>query len=194
MDPWSKFKMSTAAYIHSHALVDKDVVLGNNTKVWAFAQIMSGASIGENCSISGGCFLEGGSKIGSRVTLKNGCLIWDGITIEDDCFIGPNVVFSNDKEPRSPRMPLAKERYSNPANWRVETIIKKGASIGAGTVITPGITIGAYAMIGAGSLITKDVPDHALCYGSPAIIKGSVCLCGTKIDSSSCTKCGYKSN
>ena len=184
--------MNDPAYIHSHAIVDKDVELGDNTKVWAFAQIMSGAVVGENCSISGGCFIESGAKIGSRVTIKNACLIWDGITIEDDCFIGPNVTFSNDKQPRSPRMPLAKERYSDPKNWRIETRVEKGASIGAGTVIAPGITIGAYAMIGAGSLITKDVPPHALSYGSPAEMKGMVCECGTKILANNpCSKCGY---
>ena len=185
--------MNPKAYIHPQALVDDAVQLGDDTKVWAFAQIMNGVTVGDNCSISGGCFLEGGCNIGSRVTIKNGCLIWDGVSIANDCFIGPNVTFTNDKEPRSPRMELARERYSQPENWRVETQIEQGVSIGAGSIILPGVRIGEYTLIGAGSLITKDVPSHSLCYGYPAKPMGKVCKCGKrKNNESHCEKCGYQ--
>jgi len=178
-------------YIHPQAIVDPMAKIGAGTVIWALAQIMGKVTIGLNCSISGGCFIESGVVLGNNITVKNGCLIWDGVHIEDDVFIGPAVTFTNDRTPRSPRMVQMKERYSTPENWRTSTIIGQGASLGARSVILSDLTIGAYAMIGAGSLVTRDVPSHALVYGSPARQYGWVCRCGQKLNPDfTCTKCG----
>lgn len=121
--------------------------IGNNTNIWQFCVVLPGAIIGDNCNICSHCFIENDVKIGNNVTIKCGVQIWDGITIEDSVFIGPNVTFCNDLYPRSKQYP---DKFA-------KTIIKKGASIGAGAVILPGITIGENAIIGAGSVITKDI-------------------------------------
>lgn len=167
-------------FIHPMALVETSEI-GKGTKVWAFAQVMSGACIGSNCNIAGHAFVETGALLGSRVTLKNQVMVWNGVTIEDDVFVGPGVIFTNDLTPRSPRTPAAAERYSTPANWLGRTRIGRGASIGAGSVILP-VNVGTHAMIAAGSVVTKDVPPHALMKGNPARVSGWVCFCGSKLD------------
>jgi UDP-2-acetamido-3-amino-2,3-dideoxy-glucuronate N-acetyltransferase len=135
----------------------------DNTRVWQFVVILAGAEIGENCNICSQCFIENRVKIGNNVTIKNGVYLWDGITIEDNVQIGPNVTFTNDKYPR------AKQDFE-----LQHTLIKKGASIGAGSVILGGVTIGENAMIGAGSVVTKDIPSNELWYGNPAEFKRKV--------------------
>lgn len=177
------------AFIHSDAKVSPEASIGENTKVWGGAQIMDGVQIGSDCSISGGCFIEGGAVIGSGVTIKNNVLIWNGVSIEDHVFIGPNVTFTNDLYPRSPRMPLAKERYSKPEHWLETTQVKKGASIGAGAVILCRLSIGEYATVAAGSLVSKDVAKHRLVMGHPAKVSHWVCRCG-QILKSQCSTCG----
>ena len=132
--------------------------VGNNTNIWQFCVVLPNAKIGSNCNICSHCFIENDVVIGDNVTIKNGVHIWDGITIEDNVFIGPNVTFCNDKYPQSKHYP----------NKFLQTIVGKGASIGANSTVLPGIIIGTNAMIGAGSVVTKDVPDNVTVYGNPA--------------------------
>lgn len=164
-----------AVFAHPSALVESQDI-GEGTKVWAFAHVMKGARIGRDCNIGGHAFIETGAVLGDRVTVKNAALIWDGVTIEDDVFVGPNVLFTNDLHPRSPRSPESAARYAD-KSWRLPTTVRRGATLGAGAVILPGLTIGAYATVGAAALVTRDVPDHALIVGrdKPA---GWVCVCG----------------
>ncbi|HHT23866.1 MAG TPA: N-acetyltransferase [Bacteroidales bacterium] len=141
-----------------HPLSDvQNVNIPESTRVWQFVVILPKAEIGENCNICSLCFIENDVKIGNNVTIKNGVYLWDGIKIEDNVQIGPNVTFTNDNFPRA-KQPFELQR----------TTIKKGASVGAGAVILGGITIGENAMIGAGSIVTKDVPENELWVGSPA--------------------------
>jgi UDP-2-acetamido-3-amino-2,3-dideoxy-glucuronate N-acetyltransferase len=146
------------AFIHEKAIVDEGVIIGAQTRVWSFTHILSGAKIGADCNICEQVFIEGDVVVGNRVTVKCGVQLWDGLCVEDDVFIGPNVTFTNDLFPRSKCYP---ESF-------LQTHINAGASIGAGAVILPGITIGAKAMVGAGSVVTKSVPDRAVVVGNPA--------------------------
>lgn len=141
-----------------HSLSDCQAQVPDSTNVWQFCVILSNAKIGENCNICANCFVENEVVIGNNVTIKCGVQIWDGMTLEDNVFVGANVTFTNDRYPRS------KEK-----DWKLEkTIVKRGASIGAGSTVLCGITIGENAMIGAGSVVTKDVPAGELWYGNPA--------------------------
>lgn len=149
--------MCKKAFIHPHALVEDRVKIGEKTTVWAFVHILPGAEIGEECNICDHVFIEGDVSIGNRVTVKCGVQIWDGLRIEDDVFIGPNATFTNDAFPRS------KQEFE-----LLLTHVKKGATIGANATILPGITIGAEAMVGAGAVVTKDVPAKTLVVGNPA--------------------------
>ncbi|SHN54185.1 acyltransferase [Desulfovibrio litoralis] len=132
--------------------------IGKNTQIWQFCVVLSGAVIGENNNICANCFIENDVVIGNNVTIKSGVQIWDGITIEDNVFIGPNVTFSNDKFPHSKVYP---QEF-------LKTIIKKGASLGANATILPGIVIGENAMVGAGAVVTKNVPANTTVVGNPA--------------------------
>ena len=149
--------MSNEAYIHPNALVEKDVKLGEDTRVWAFVHILPGAVIGKECNICDHVFIEGDVHIGDRVTIKCGVQGWDGLRIESDVFIGPNATFTNDPYPRS------KQEFE-----LLQTCVKEGATIGANATILPGITIGEKAMVGAGAVVTKDVPPGTLVVGNPA--------------------------
>lgn len=146
-------------YVHALADVQTERI-GAGTKVWQFVVILNGATIGENCNINAHCLIEGDVVVGNNVTVKCGNYLWDGLRIENDVFIGPNVTFTNDKFPRSKRYPEA----------FLPTIVKRGASIGGGATILPGITIGEQAMVGAGAVVTKDVPPGSTVVGSPAQI------------------------
>lgn len=138
--------------------------IGQNTRVWQYSVILKNAKIGQSCNICAHTLIENNVIIGNNVTVKSGVFIWDGLRIEDNVFIGPSVTFTNDKKPRSQQYP----------NEFPITIIKKGASIGANATILPGIVIGENAMIGAGAVVTKDVPNNAVMVGNPAEIKGYV--------------------
>jgi UDP-2-acetamido-3-amino-2,3-dideoxy-glucuronate N-acetyltransferase len=179
-------------YTHPHAIVETDQI-GAGTRIWAFTHIMRGASIGASCNIGEHCFVESGVVIGDGVTIKNGNMLWDGVTLEDGVFVGPHVFFTNDRYPRSPRLPQAQKRYSSRA-WLVPTLIRQGASLGAGAVILAGVTVGAFAMVGAAAVVTADVPPYALVVGNPARVRGWVCQCGQPLawyaEQSICGECG----
>jgi acetyltransferase-like isoleucine patch superfamily enzyme len=169
---------------HPTALVDSNHI-GAGTRVWAFAHILEGAVVGENCKIGDHVFIEGGAVLGDRVTVKNNSLIWHGVTIGDDVFVGPNVVFTNDLRPRV--------RYqTGPDDWE-KTVVADRASIGANATIVAGIRLGFNSMVGAGSVVTRSVPDHSLVLGNPARQVGWVCDCGTSLeDDLSCLHCGRR--
>jgi len=149
-------------FIHKNALVDEQVKIGIGSRIWAFSHILEHAQIGSNCNICEHVFVESDVTVGDRVTIKSGVQLWDGIEIEDDVFIGPNATFTNDKFPRSKVYP---DEFK-------KTIVKKGASIGANSTILPGLVIGDNAMIGAGAVVTRDVPPRAIVVGNPAKITG----------------------
>ena len=156
-----------------HKLADvQSQDIGENTNIWQFCVVLRNAKIGNNCNINAQVLVENDVIIGDNVTIKSGVQIWDGITLEDNVFIGPNVTFTNDLMPRSKQYP---KKF-------LKTRIKKSASIGANSTIVGGITIDEYAMIGAGSVVTKDVGPQELWYGNPAKFKGYVCKCGQKCD------------
>jgi len=180
-------------YFHPAALVEADDI-GAGTRVWAFAHIMRGARIGRCCNIGDHAFVEAGAVVGNNVTLKNNVCVWMGVTLEDDVFVGPNATFTNDRRPRSPRMPHAAARYKALESWLSPTVVERGVSIGANATILPGIRMGRYSMIAAGSVVTHDVPAFALMIGSPARVVGYVCRCGQKLRDSylaaTCDACG----
>jgi len=149
--------MCRGGLIHELALVETEAI-GEGTRIWANTHILAGAKIGKDCNICDHTFIENDVIIGDRVTIKSGVYIWNGIRIEDDVFVGPSVTFTNDLYPRSKHYP---EKF-------LETWIKKGASIGANATILPGITIGEKAMIGAGAVVTKNIPQDAVVVGNPA--------------------------
>ena len=140
-------------FVHPRALCESEQV-GGGTRIWAFAHVMKGAVVGCDCNIGDHAFIETGARIGDRVTVKNQAMVWDGVEIGDDVFVGPGVSFTNDMFPRSPRMPLpaVSARYREQAQWLVRTRVEQGASLGAQSVILPGLTIGAYAAVAARSL------------------------------------------
>lgn len=156
--------------IHPTALVASKKI-GDGTRIWAFCNVLEGASIGQDCNICDRCFIENDVVIGSRVTIKCGVSLYDGVRLEDDVFIGPDVSFANDPHPRS-----GAHLETHP-----RTTIRTGASVGTAAVLLPGVTVGRFAMIGAGALVTRDVPDFALAYGSPARTHGAVCRCARSL-------------
>jgi acetyltransferase-like isoleucine patch superfamily enzyme/CheY-like chemotaxis protein len=158
-------------FAHPKALIDEGVSIGRGTRVWAFAHIVTGAVLGEDCNVCDHAFIEGAVRIGNRVTVKCGVYLWDGVTIEDDVFIGPGAIFTNDNRPRSKQHLKIYQR----------TVLKQGCTLGAGSITLPGITIGRWAMVGAGSIVTRDVPDFAQVMGSPARFHAWVCCCGEKL-------------
>ena len=167
-------------FVHKTAIIEDNVVIGENTKVWHFAQIRKGTKIGKNCVIGKSVFIDFDSLIGDNVKIQNHALIYHRAIIEDGVFIGPNVCFTNDKTPRAinPDGTLKKAD-----DWQISTIkIGQGASVGGHSVILPGVTIGEFALAGSGSVITKDVPAYGLVFGNPARLRGFVCRCGKKIE------------
>ncbi|MEI7947346.1 MAG: WxcM-like domain-containing protein [bacterium] len=156
--------MSTASpHFHPLALIEPGAVIGSGTRVWAWAHVLPGAVIGNECNICDHTFIETGVRIGNRVTVKCGVALYDGVTLEDDVFIGTSAAFTNDKHPRSKHRPIA---YKT-------TIVKKGASIGANATLLP-VVVGEHAMVGAGAVVTRNVPPNAIVVGNPARIVGYV--------------------
>lgn len=160
-------------FAHETSIIDQNVPIGKGTKIWHFSHISSGAIIGSNCTLGQNVFVGGKAIIGNNVKIQNNVSVYDGVTLEDYVFCGPSMVFTNDLVPRS--------KYPKHGNYAA-TKVKEGASIGANVTIVCGVTIGKHALIGSGSVITKDVPDFALVYGNPGTIKGWVCEHGNKLD------------
>jgi UDP-2-acetamido-3-amino-2,3-dideoxy-glucuronate N-acetyltransferase len=154
--------------------------IGENTFIWQYVVILPNAIIGRNCNINCHCFLENDVILGNNVTIKSGVYLWDGTSIMDNVFIGPNVTFVNNKYPRSKEYP----------GKHIGVTIRIGASIGAGSTLLGSIVIGEFAMVGAGSVVTKNIPRNTLWYGNPAKFQGYVCNCGHKLnDNLVCSQC-----
>jgi UDP-2-acetamido-3-amino-2,3-dideoxy-glucuronate N-acetyltransferase len=186
---------SSSRYIHPAAIVESDRI-GAGTRIWAFSHVLEGSSIGDDCNIGDHCYIESGAIVGDRVTIKNSVAVWDGVVLEDGVFVGPAVTFMNDKRPRSPRLPEARHVYAD-GGWLERTLVRRGATLGGGAVILPGITIGEFGFVAAGALVTRDVPPHALVAGHPARVRGWVCRCGvdielTDVESTVCGGCGLR--
>ncbi len=170
-----------SVFIHPTAEVADGAEIGNGTKVWNLAQVREGSTIGENCIISKNVYIDTGVVLGNRVKVQNNVNVYHGVVVEDDVFLGPSMTFTNDLYPRAFH-----------SDWKItDTLVKRGASIGANATVVCGNTIGEYAMVGAGSVVTKNVPAHALVAGNPARQIGWVCECGQRLDHSfKCPVCG----
>jgi acetyltransferase-like isoleucine patch superfamily enzyme len=172
-----------SVFVHERALCESDDI-GPRTRVWAFAHVMKGAKVGADCNVCDHAFIESGAVLGDRVTVKNCVLVWDKVTVEDEVFLGPNMVFTNDMNPRV--------AFKKDPSAFLPTLVRRGTSIGANATIVCGVTIGEQAFIGAGTVVIHDVPAHALVVGNPARRVGWICACGEKLaDSLACT-CGRR--
>ena len=169
---------------HESAYVDQGAQVGSGTRIWHFSHIMAGAKVGKNCSLGQNVNVGSKAVLGNWVKVQNNVSIYDDVVIEDEVFCGPSMVFTNVINPRA--FIERKHEYK-------KTIVRRGASIGANATIVCGVTLGAYCFVGAGSVVTKDVPDYALVYGSPARQYGWVCTCGVKLNQElTCPECGRK--
>lgn len=161
-------------FVHSSSFIDDNVTIGNGTQIWHFSHIMEDVIIGKNCKIGQNVFIGKGVILGDNVKIQNNVSLYSGLIVEDDVFCGPSAVFTNIKYPRSAFPRNSEEFY-------LKTIIKKGATIGANATVVCGITLGRNCFIGAGAVVTKDVPGFALVCGAPGKIRGWICECGQKI-------------
>jgi acetyltransferase-like isoleucine patch superfamily enzyme len=159
-------------FAHPKAFVENEEI-GAGTRVWAFAHVMPTAEVGTGCNIGEHSYIENGAKLGNNVTVKNGVSVWTGVIVEDDVFLGPHCVFTNDLNPRA--------YIKKGPEALLYTHVRKGATIGAGAVIVCGHEIGAYSFVGAGAVVIRDVPEFALVVGNPARQIGWICLCATKL-------------
>ncbi len=179
--------MEKGYFVHPTALVDEPARVGDRTQIWHYTHIMPGAKIGESCIIGQNVFISSGAILGNQIKIQNNVSIYDGVILEDGVFCGPSMVFTNVFNPRS--------FISRKREFR-KTLVKRGATIGANATIICGCTIGEYALIGAGSVVTKDVPDYALFYGNPGSVKGWVCQCAEGIlfrsGKAECRSCGKR--
>ena len=176
--------MQTPEGVFVHALAScESTEVGTGTRIWPFAQVLDGAKVGRDCNLCGHVFIEGGARVGDRVVVKNGVQIWDLVTLEDDVFVG-HATFTNDPRPRA-GLPI------DPSRFR-PTLVRRGATIGANATIVCGVTIGERAFIGAGALVTKDIPAHALVLGHPADLVGWACDCGLRLDGDLRCECGKR--
>lgn len=171
-----------SARVHATADLEDDVSVGPGTSIWHRAQVRRGARIGRDCVIGRDVFIDEGVPLGDRVKVQNGALIYHGVEVGDGVFIGPGVILTNDRHPRAmtPTGDLARA-----ADWTVSPVhLAEGSSIGAGAVVVAGCDVGRYAMVGAGAIVTHDVPAHALVGGNPARVMGWVCACGQRLQDS----------
>ncbi len=164
--------------VHPTADVSPEASIGDGTNIWQQCQVREGATVGRNCILGKGVYVDSGVRLGDNVKVQNGVSIYRGVTLEDGVFCGPLCVFTNDKEPRAVNHDGSRKTESD---WSVsETLVRTGASIGANATIVCGVTVGRWAMIGAGAVVTRDVPDYGLVYGNPALLHGFVCPCGRR--------------
>jgi UDP-2-acetamido-3-amino-2,3-dideoxy-glucuronate N-acetyltransferase len=172
-------------FVHESSYVDEPCSIGSGTKIWHFSHIMKNSRIGERCNIGQNVVVSPDVVIGNNVKIQNNVSVYTGCILEDDVFCGPSMVFTNVVNPRS--HVARKDEYKT-------TLVRTGASLGANSTVVCGVTIGRYAFIGAGSVVTKDVPDYALMYGNPAVLRGWICNCGIKLkfeaDAARCLACG----
>jgi UDP-2-acetamido-3-amino-2,3-dideoxy-glucuronate N-acetyltransferase len=188
---------SDQTYIHPSAQVSPQATIGPGTRIWHQAQVRERAKLGANCIVGKGAYVDFDVAIGSNVKIQNGVYVYHGVTVEDGVFLGPGVILTNDRLPRAinPDGSLKSD-----ADWEVSaTLVKRGVSIGAGAVVLPGVTLGEFAMVGAGAIVTHDVPDQGLVYGNPARLRGYACLCGRPLspvaeDVWLCAACGERSS
>ena len=164
-------------WAHPSAIIDDKAHIGADTKIWHFTQVLAGAYIGTCCSIGHNCLIGSKSHIGNGVKIESNTDVWDLVELEDYVFVGPSAVFVNDLNPRAK---YPKQKFPEFGTW-LPTVVKKGASIGANATILCGITIGEYAFIGAGSVVTKNIRPYALIIGIPGKLAGWICECGTKL-------------
>ena len=167
-------KKNSEYFVHKSSYVDEDVTIGSGTKIWHYSHIQSGAKIGMNCTIAQNVNIGNNVKIGNHVKIQNNVSVYEGVELEDYVFCGPSMVFTNIKLPRSEFPQRGSEYYQ-------KTLVKKSASIGANATILCGITIGAYAIIGSGAVVTKEVPDYAMVVGNPGKVIGKVDKKGNRI-------------
>jgi len=162
--------------IHPTAEVEEGAQIGEGTRIWHHAHVRSGSKIGANCILGYGVYVDAGVHIGNNCKLQNRVSVYHGVTIENGVFVGPHVTFTNDKHPRAIR---SDGSLSTDDDWTVSPIlVRSGASIGAGAVILPGVTLGRWCLVGAGAVVSRDVPDHGLVTGNPARLTGYACSCG----------------
>lgn len=180
--------MAAHYFVHPSSFVDEDVEIGEDTKIWHFCHIQSGARIGARCSLGQNVNISNHVKIGDGCKLQNNVSLYEGVELENDVFCGPSCVFTNDLTPRA--------KYPKGAASYKKTLIREGASIGANATIVCGHTVGRWSMIGAGAVVARDVPDHALMLGVPAQLVGYVCECGARLsfaaNTAACSDCGRK--
>jgi UDP-2-acetamido-3-amino-2,3-dideoxy-glucuronate N-acetyltransferase len=176
-------------FAHESSYVDEGAEVGTGTKIWHFCHVMPHTRIGQNCNIGQNVLVAPGVVIGNNVKIQNNVSLYTGVTVEDDAFLGPSMVFTNVLNPRSHIS--RKDEYK-------PTLVKRGASIGANATVVCGVTLGEYSFVGAGSVVTKDVPAYALVHGNPARLRGWVCQCGIKLsfnthegkETATCQSCG----
>jgi UDP-2-acetamido-3-amino-2,3-dideoxy-glucuronate N-acetyltransferase len=173
--------LDPSVFVHERGLCESDEV-GPRTRIWAFAHVMRGAVLGSDCNIGEHCFIESGASIGDRVTVKNGVAVWDRVAIGDEVFVGPNAVFTNDRNPRA--------AFKKTGEEFLPTLVERGSTIGANATIVCGVTIGEGAFVGAGAVVTLDVPSYALMVGNPARRIGWMCACGETLPAELRCACG----
>ena len=178
-------------FLHESSYVDEGAQIGGGTRIWHFCHVMSRVRIGDDCNIGQNVYVANDVTIGNNVKIQNNVSVYTGVIIEDDVFLGPSMVFTNVMNPRS---------HVSRRDEYMKTLVQRGASIGANATIVCGVTLGQYSFVGAGTTVTKDVPDYALVYGNPARIQGWMCHCGVKlafgvqgdVEASACTSCGTR--
>jgi len=169
-------RASEPPFVHPSAIVADTARIGTGTRIWAFAQVREGALLGQECNVGSGAYVGAGVVVGDRCKIENYASLFEGSTIEAGVFVGPHVVFTNDRVPRAMNPDGTLQTASD---WEITgSTVRKGASLGAGSIVLPGCEIGRHAMVGAGAVVTADVPAHALVVGTPARVVGWICVCG----------------